>query len=166
LLFLVLVFGKSVEARSQIGQVAPDFECVTEDGKSVRLSEYRGKVVVLDFWASWCGPCREEMPLLVDLHRVNRERGFEILGINIDNEKRNREKFISKLDPRPEFPILLDKEKKVAALYAIETMPTTIFIDREGLIRYWFNGFTKSHGDKYHEALQLLLHKEKRSVTR
>ncbi len=166
LLILVTVFGVRVDAAPQIGQVAPDFECVTADGQTVRLSDYRGKVVVLDFWASWCGPCREEMPFLVDLYRENREKGFEVLGINIDNKKKNMEKFLTKLEDRPAFSILLDNEKKVAALYEIETMPTTIFIDPQGIIRYWHHGFTKSHKKEYREELHLLLNPDKRRVAK
>ncbi|MBT3601918.1 MAG: TlpA family protein disulfide reductase [Candidatus Latescibacteria bacterium] len=166
LLILGFVFLGRVDASPQIGQVAPNFECVTADGQTVQLSDYRGKVVILDFWASWCGPCREEMPFLVELYQLKGERDFEILGVNIDNKKKNMETFLSQLDDRPSFPILLDKEKKIAALYEIETMPTTIFIDRQGVIRFWHHGFTKSHKEKYRAELQLLLERDNRRVAK
>jgi thiol-disulfide isomerase/thioredoxin len=108
--FVLLIFlGMPVDAAPRIGQVAPDFECKTSDGQVVRLSDFRGKIVMLDFWASWCGPCREVMPTLINLHRLNKEKGFEILAVNIDTKAKNMETFLEKLDRRPTFPILADR---------------------------------------------------------
>lgn len=162
---MLFMFGMGVQVYAdtgQVGQVAPDFECVTADGKTVRLSDYRGKVVVLDFWASWCGPCREEMPFLSHLYRLNQAQGFEVLAINIDNKRENMKKFLAKLDQKPTFSILLDPQKAVPRMYEIESMPTTVFIDRAGVVRYRHNGFTKSDEEVLEHTLQVLLAGERR----
>jgi peroxiredoxin len=114
-----------------IGEKAPDFELKTLDGKTVKLSDYRGKKVILNFWATWCPPCKAEMP---DIQKYYNEAddNVEILAVNIDPQY-DVKKFIR--DANVTFPVLLDSKDEVNTLYRILTIPTTYFIDGEGIIR-------------------------------
>lgn len=117
------------------GFLAPDFDLTTLAGDTVGLAEYRGSVVVVNFWASWCPPCRAEMPDLREVYEANRERGLEILAVNVAYQD-NREaagRFMEEF--RLPFPIPLDTSGEVAKLYLIRALPTTFFIDRQGVIR-------------------------------
>ncbi len=148
------VFAQSVNAP------APLFSGTTMDGKVVQLSDYKGKVVLLDIWASWCGPCQEEMPFLMDTYKQYNDQGLVILAVNIDNDVQNVQKFISRLEAPPAFPIILDKDSKIPPLYQVKGMPTTVLIDRNGLIRYQHKGFKSEKKDAYLKEINALL-KEK-----
>jgi cytochrome c biogenesis protein CcmG/thiol:disulfide interchange protein DsbE len=115
-----------------VGKPAPDFQLTTLDGKTVSLRDYRGKAVMLNFWATWCGPCRIEMPWFVDLHNKYAPQGFEILGVAMDDsgEKAIKE-FTEKVGTN--YPILLGKDA-VGDAYNVEGMPTTFFIGRDGKV--------------------------------
>lgn len=114
-----------------VGEKAPDFELKTLDGKTVKLSDYRGKKVILNFWATWCPPCKAEMP---DIQKYYNEAddNVEILAVNIDPQY-DVKKFVR--DANVTFPVLLDSKDEVNTLYKILTIPTTYFIDGEGIIR-------------------------------
>jgi len=146
----------ATEASDRIGSPAPEFSARTSDGQTVQLADYRGKVVVLDFWASWCGPCREELPFLMELAARNKKKPFQLITVNIDDNDENMEKFLSRIWFRYGV-LVIDRKKKIPKLYDLETMPTTVFIDREGVIRYWHDGFKESDKDRYEEELRLLL---------
>ena len=155
---IILLLAVQAEAKApEVGSLAPLFTGKTAAGEEIHLADLRGKVVLLDFWASWCGPCREEMPFLVAFYRRHQKAGFEILSVNIDDQVENMRKFLSRLDRRPDFPILVDREKDIPRLYDIETMPTTVFIDRQGRIRFWHGGFVESHKDLFYRELKTLL---------
>lgn len=115
----------------RVGEKAPDFELMTLDGKTVKLSDYRGKKVILNFWATWCPPCKAEMP---DIQKFYNETddNVEILAINIDPQY-DVKKFVREANVT--FPVLLDSKDEVNNLYRILTIPTTYFIDGEGIIR-------------------------------
>jgi len=115
------------------GTVAPDFALVTLDGKTVRLSDYRGQVVFLNFWATWCPPCRNEMPSMEKLHKVMKDHNFVILAVSIDQKTiYHIESFIKK--GGYSFPVLHDVTKEVAANYGVSSIPTTLIIDKDGVI--------------------------------
>ncbi len=141
----------------ETGKAAPDFSLTDQTGKTITLSQLKGKVVLIDFWASWCGPCRKEMPFLVELDQTYREQGLVILGVSIDDKESNIEKFLSKLDPRPAFPILHDKEKKLPPIYQVEAMPSTYLIDKAGRLRFRHKGFKDEYKPKFKEEIELLL---------
>ena len=139
---------------------APEFYGKTADSTKISLSDFRGKVVLLDFWASWCAPCRKEMPFLVDLFQKNREKGLMIIGINIDQDPKNRDKFLSALAVKPEFPIVADPTSKICPLYNLEGMPFTVLIDRKGLIRFLHVGFKEEAKTEFLKEVETLLQEE------
>jgi thiol-disulfide isomerase/thioredoxin len=139
------------------GVNAPLFVGMTKDGQVVRLENYRGKVVILDFWASWCGPCQHEFPFLIDLKAKNTDTNFVILAVNIDRKISQAVKFLDKLDKKPGFPIIFDDKSEIPPMYQLETMPTTFFIDKTGIIRYIHSGFTDSFKTSYENELNELL---------
>ena len=113
-----------------IGKYAPDFELETLDGKKAKLSDYKGKMVVLNFWASWCPPCREEMPEFQKLFASSED--IVIFGVNLQEDKNAIQSFVSKLGIT--FPILLDPTSQVKSMYGVFTQPVTYFIDETGKI--------------------------------
>jgi peroxiredoxin len=116
------------------GEVAPDFTLKDLRREEVSLKEFRGKVVLLNFWATWCPPCRKEVPSMVELYGKYKDRGLEIIGVNLDKLGKSEVKKFS-LEHKMNFPILLDPAGDIAALYRVVALPTTIFLDRNGRIK-------------------------------
>ena len=139
------------------GSSALDFKGKTSEGKEIKLSDYLGKVVLIDFWASWCPPCREEMPELIKFYKAHKDPKFEIIAVNIDKDTENMQRFLDKLLSKPSFPIIVDKEQQIPALFNIEAMPTTIFIDKKGIIRFRHDGFKTTYINDFSEELTQLL---------
>ena len=104
--------------------IAPDFTLRSMDGPNLRLAEQRGQVVMVNFWATWCGPCRQEMPHLNKLYDKYRDSGFVLLGVNIDDNAGKATDLANKLGLK--FPVLLDTDKTVSRLYDMGTMPATV----------------------------------------
>lgn len=156
ILFIAAFLGKGL-AQEKEDSPAPDFQGKTINGKDLKLSDYKGKVVLLDFWASWCPPCREEMPQLVKFYEEHHKQDFQLIAVNIDNKEGNMQKFLDKLFPQPEFPIVTDDTQKIPALFNIQAMPTTIFIDKKGNIRYRHDGFKDSYVNDFNSELTQLL---------
>ena len=140
--------------------MAPDFKGKTLGGKEIKLSDYLGKVVLIDFWASWCPPCREEMPELIKFYKTHKDTAFELIAVNIDNESENMQRFLDKLNPKPGFPIIVDNKQEIPSLFDIEAMPTTIFIDKKGKVRFRHDGFKAEYINDFNNELTQLL-KEK-----
>ena len=150
------VFAATSLASSDLtGQAAPDFVLKSSTGDNLRLSEYRGDVVMVNFWATWCGPCRQEMPLLDELYSRYERVGFSLLGVNIDDDSRKAMNMVSDLGVS--FPVLFDARKEVSKLYEVEAMPVTVLIDREGTIRYVHHGYKPGYEDKYLDQIRSLL---------
>ncbi len=121
--------------------VAPDFELKDGDGKVVHLSDYKGKVVLLDFWATWCGPCRIEIPWFTDLERNNKDKGFEVLGVSMDDEGWEVVKpFLSEVGVN--YRVLMGNDATAQAYGGVDALPTTFLIDREGKIAAVHLGLT------------------------
>jgi peroxiredoxin len=137
------------------GPAAPDFTLHAADGRNVRLDELRGQVVLVNFWATWCGPCREEMPRLNALYEKYRKSGFVLLGVNIDDNPATAIATAGKL--AVSFPILLDTDKQVSKLYKLTDMPSTALIDRDGRLRYVHRGFREGVEADYDQQIRALL---------
>ena len=153
---ILVIFTVSTLAASSLeGQVAPDFVLRSATGENLRLSEYRGDVVLINFWATWCGPCRQEMPLLDDLYGRYQRVGFNLLGINIDEDSRRAMQMVQELGVN--FPVLFDENKEVSKLYEVEAMPVTILVDREGIVRHVHHGYKPGYEEKYLTEIRSLL---------
>ncbi|MCX7750408.1 MAG: redoxin domain-containing protein [Candidatus Bipolaricaulota bacterium] len=120
------------------GSPAPDLQFATfPDGRSVSLADLRGKVVLLDFWATWCGPCMEELPKLLELYAAHRDQGFEIVGVSLDTSERDLRAVIT--DRRIQWPVAFTGktwDNPLAQVYRVYQIPTTYLLDRNGIIRY------------------------------
>lgn len=146
----------STTAQAQpINGKAKSFTVESNSGDDVSLSDFRGQVVMLNFWASWCGPCRQEMPQLNKLYKRYNRSGFTVLGINVDKDKKLADKALKKT--RVTYPILYDIESDVAAAYKIDTMPSTIFIDCDGKLNYRHRGYKAGEEKKYKSKIKELL---------
>ncbi len=133
-----------------VGNPAPDFKLVSLKGGSLSLSQYRGKLVIINFWATWCPPCKQEMPLLqsyADHHSAD----TVLLGIDFDEQPAAVQAFVDEL--KLDFPILLDPGGKVSDLYRVRAYPTTYFVDTAGKIRAYHVGLlSQDLVDMYYET--------------
>lgn len=151
-----LAVTRAPQARAvEAGQAAPAFQLRDLRGQPVSLASLKGKVVVVDFWASWCGPCRDSMPFLEKLNKNYRDKGLVVLGVNIDNELKAAHKFLSEVPVS--FAVVNDSDKKVAKAYAPPTMPSSYLIDREGNVRHVHAGFKASDAKGIEAEVQKLL---------
>ncbi|KRT58851.1 TlpA disulfide reductase family protein [endosymbiont of Ridgeia piscesae] len=151
ILLALLLFISPVRAT----QPAPDFTLKSLSGENLRLSELRGEVVMINFWASWCGPCRQEMPLLEALYQRYRPLGFTLLGVNVEQESAKARKLAKELGVS--FPILFDSDNQVSKNYGVAAMPTTLLIDRDGNQRFIHQGYQPGYEEAYQEQIRLLV---------
>jgi len=137
------------------GEAAPDFVLKSVAGPNVRLSEYRGQVVLLGFWASWCGDCRAQLRGLAELVSRYQGAGFEVLTVSLDREWKQAGKAAESLDL--EFPVLHDPDGSVGQQYQVQSMPYVAVIDRDGNVRAEFEGYRRGQEDLYIEQVRALL---------
>ncbi|HMN45053.1 MAG TPA: TlpA disulfide reductase family protein [Povalibacter sp.] len=135
--------------------LAPAFTLPSRSGDIVSLDKLKGQVVMLNFWASWCGPCRQEMPLLDQMHKRYSALGFTMLGVNVEANTADAEKWLAQTPVT--FPVLFDKENKVSKLYDVNAMPSTVFIDRKGNVRYLHRGYKPGDESEYLNQIRALL---------
>jgi peroxiredoxin len=124
-------------------------------GGNASLSSYKGKIVILNFWATWCPPCRNEMPSMETLYQRFKNQGLEILAVDLGEERNQVQKFIK--DNRYTFPVLLDSEGKVSGQYGISSIPTTYILDRDGKIIGRIVGSIRWDNPKVIAAFEALL---------
>jgi thiol-disulfide isomerase/thioredoxin len=138
-----------------VGQPAPDFALRSMSGPSMRLSEHLGEVVIINFWATWCGPCRQEMPLLDELYGKYQRAGLVLLSVNIDESTAPAIEMAQTL--KVSYPVLFDARKEVSRAYDVSAMPVTVLVDRAGVIRYVSEGYKPGYEKRYTEKLRELL---------
>ena len=153
-LILYTGFAGNVLAEPTQG-AAPDFTLKSQKNGNLKLSELRGKVVLINFWASWCGPCRQEMPVLDELYRHYRSLDFTILGVNVEQNSDDAKSLLK--DVPVTFPILFDTENKISKLYDVKGMPSTILVDRDGNIRYVHMGYQAGAEAEYQTQIRALI---------
>lgn len=134
---------------------APDFTLATKDAGNMRLQEQLGNVVLINFWASWCGPCREELPHLDALQQEYADLGFTILAVNVDEDPTKADVLLD--DIPVSFPVLFDSKDEVSKLYQVKAMPTTVLVDRDGNQRLLHHGYKSGDEVKYKQAIKALL---------
>jgi len=137
------------------GAPAPQFTLSARSGRDVSLTQYHGQVVMINFWASWCGPCRQEMPLLESIYKKYNKLGFTLLGVNVEPDSQAADDWL-KATPVT-FPILYDKESKVSKLYEVAGMPSTVIIDRSGKLRVLHQGFKPGDENGYLDSIRSLI---------
>ncbi|WP_299594288.1 TlpA disulfide reductase family protein [uncultured Microbulbifer sp.] len=134
---------------------AADFTLASLKDGNLKLSEQRGEVIMLNFWASWCGPCREEMPLLNDLHARYEPVGFQVWGVNVDAKREDAQAMLNKIPV--EFPVLFDAQSDVSKMFGVDAMPSSVFIDRDGNVRYVHKGYRSGDEAEYKKIIKELI---------
>lgn len=160
LITIAFLFSVAFSANaSDVGQPAPEFTlpALLQD-QPTSLKQFNGKVVYIDFWASWCAPCRTSFPLLNKLHQKLKSQGFEVVAINLDENKTNAEKFLT--DFPVEFSILRDSKGEWADQFVVESMPTSFIIDKQGIIQHVHHGFTSEDINGLEQKIVQLLAKK------
>lgn len=150
-----LIMTSLLACAQELSGPAPDFTLKTREGESVNLADLKGKVVMINFWASWCAPCRQEMPFLDAMYEDFHRAGFVLLGVNLDQNSAAAEKFLA--DVPVTFPVLMDPKGEVAKLYKNRAMPSSFFIDREGQLAYLHMGYRPGEEEKYRQTVRKLL---------
>lgn len=154
ILFASLLLFGTVNAANIQGK-APNFTLKSNTGKNIKLSELRGQVVLLNFWASWCGPCRQEMPLLEKLQQRYSALGFTVLGVNVEEDSSKAKSLLK--DIPVSFPILFDTLNTVSKQYKVSAMPSTVMIDRNGNMRYLHKGYKPGDEAQYKKWVKQLV---------
>ncbi|MDD5227844.1 MAG: TlpA disulfide reductase family protein [Methylococcales bacterium] len=139
LAIFALTFAFTANA-TEVGQPAPQFTLPSlKNDAPTSLKQFAGKVVYLDFWASWCAPCKTSFPLLNKLHAKLKAQGFEVVAVNLDEDKVNGEKFLQEIPI--DFTVLRDAKGEWADQYVVESMPTSFIIDKNGIVQKIHHGF-------------------------
>lgn len=154
-LVLCLCVMSPLPAANAPQDVAPDFTLKSNGGENLKLSELRGQVVLINFWASWCGPCRKEMPLLDQLYQQYKPLGFTVLGVNVEEDPSQARSLLSKVPVS--FPVVFDGTNSVSKMYNVVAMPTTVIVDRNGNVRYLHKGYMPGYEDAYQQQVRSLL---------
>ncbi len=135
-------------------QPAPDFTLQDAGGKTVKLSDYKGKVVLLDFWATWCGPCKIEIPWFIEFQRKYKDQGFSVIGVSMDDDGWPTVRpFMEKM--KMNYPVVLGNDQAAEAFGGIQVLPTTFIIDKQGRIVVTHMGLTSK--DDFENTIKELL---------
>ncbi len=155
LVFLLLALSQNASADYP---VAPEFTLPTQD-TSIQLSNLQGKLVYVDFWASWCRPCKTSFPWMISMKQKFKDMPFEIVAINLDKDKALADEFIK--SQAINFPVAFDPEANVAEKYGVEGMPSSYLVDAEGRMRIRYTGFWNKSKDEKEQAIKKLLQQMK-----
>jgi len=156
LLASVLTLGAPLGASgADTSSPAPAFTLSELGGQSASLSQYKGQVVMLNFWATWCGPCQQEMPLLDQMYKKYKPAGFTLIGVNVDKDAPPVKQL---LERKPvSFPVLLDPASQVSKAYHVDEMPSTVLIDRKGNVRFLHRGYKPGDENEYQDRIRQLI---------
>ena len=156
LLMAAAVFPATHAGDIQPGQAAPHCALAPLGGGSGKtLQQYKGKVVYVDFWASWCGPCAQSFPFMNTLHRDLQAKGLEIVGVNLDENVDDAKAFLAKTPAH--FAVLADTSGQCPQAFGVKAMPSSYVIDREGKIRYIHLGFKPGEAEAFRKQVESLL---------
>ncbi len=150
----VVLLSVPVLAADATGPAA-EFNLKSRDGAMVSLGGLKGQVVLINFWATWCGPCRKEMPLLEQIQKKYAPLGFTMVGINVEEDTRLMDTFLK--DVPVSFPVLLDPANGVSKLYNVSAMPSTVIVDRKGNVRFIHQGYKPGDESKYQDMIRQLI---------
>ena len=153
-MFAAMLLATVAVAGSSSGP-APDFSLQSLDGSTVRLSDLKGQVVLINFWATWCAPCREEMPLLDAIYQKYNRLGVELLGINVEDDASGAQEYLNETPVT--FPILFDPDGRVSKQYQVKAMPSTILVDRQGNVRHIHYGYKPGYENDYQDQIRALV---------
>jgi len=148
----VALAGAALGAASK---TAPDVTWQSSEGAAVRVADYKGKVVLVDFWASWCVPCKTSFPALDALYRQYQARGLEVLAVNLDERRKDADVFLSE-HPHT-MPVLFDRKGESPVAFGVKGMPTSFVIDRAGIVRFTHTGYTGNVDAAYRAEIAQLL---------
>jgi thiol-disulfide isomerase/thioredoxin len=153
---LAAVCASAALAASSSGP-APAFQLSGRGGKTINLAQFKGQVVMINFWATWCGPCRQEMPLLEDIYKKYKPMGFTMLAVNVEPDSKAAEAWLGKLSKPVSFPVAFDTESKVSKMYKVGGMPSTVFVDRKGNVRVMHKGYKPGDENFYLTQIRSML---------
>jgi peroxiredoxin len=139
----------------EVSREAPAFSLQARGGGEVSLDDLAGQVVMVNFWATWCGPCRQEMPHLEALYQRYSDLGFTLLGVNVEEDASGADEFLA--ETPVSFPILFDPANEVSQLYEVVAMPSTVLIDRSGTMRFVHHGYKPGYENDYQSQIRALL---------
>lgn len=158
--FPVAVFALAATALLAVPRAAalvraPDITLRTADGAAIRLADLRGRVVLVDFWASWCAPCKASFPALDALYREFHPRGVDVLAVNLDERRRDADVFLA---GRPHaLTVVFDPKGASAEAFGVQGMPSSFLIDRNGIVRFAHMGYSGNVAESYRHELTMLV---------
>ena len=155
LLSALLAASVAFAAGGDTTGLAPAFTLSSLSGQPGALSQYQGQVVMVNFWATWCGPCQQEMPLLDQMYKKYKPAGFTLIGVNVDKEALPVKELLARKPVT--FPVLLDPANQVSKAYHVAEMPSSVIIDRKGQIRYIHRGYRPGDENEYQDRIRQLL---------
>lgn len=158
-IFLILLMFPFATFALNSGETPPHFSLPSNDNKSVTPGDFSGKVVYLDFWASWCGPCKHSFPWMSSIQKEFENKGLQVVAINLDSSKKDAERFLA--ENSSNFTVAFDPDGKTPELYGVHSMPSSFLIDRKGKVVAIFEGFHDEDKVKIREKISSLLEDNK-----
>ena len=150
-----IVVTSAIAMAGPVSGPAPNFTLQMLGGGQMSLAEHKGNVIMVNFWATWCAPCRQEMPHLEALHQRYSPLGFTLLGVNVEDDPAGAQAWLE--ETPVSFPILFDPENGVSELYDVIAMPSTVMIDRQGNMRHLHHGYKPGYENEYQNQIRALI---------
>ena len=154
-ILFAIVVTSAIATAGPVSGPAPNFTLQMLGGGQMSLAEHKGNVVMVNFWATWCAPCRQEMPHLEALHQRYSPLGFTLLGVNVEDDPAGAQAWLE--ETPVSFPILFDPENCVSELYDVIAMPSTVMIDRQGNMRHLHHGYKPGYENEYQNQIRALI---------